>query len=237
VLAAPRVGHAVGGRSQLTSVVALLAVLVVLTVGGPVLAALPTAALGALVVYAALRLVDVAELHRIGRFRRSELSIALATTTAVLLVGVLYGVLIAAGLSILDLLRRVSRPHDGVLGYVPGLAGLHDIDDYLRQRGELPESGTRRPRRRARNPLAAADHGSSDRDRPHRRRRRAPALRRARRPRCDPGDGPGEAGPAADLRAGGLVDRIGAERIFPTLPTAVAAFRDQQSIELPPSSP
>jgi MFS superfamily sulfate permease-like transporter len=40
-----------------------------------------------------------------------------------------------------------------------------------------------------------------------------------------------------DLRAGGLVDRIGAERIFPTLPTAVAAFRDQQSIELPPSSP
>jgi sulfate permease, SulP family len=231
------VGHAVGGRSQLTSVVALLAVLVVLTVGGPVLAALPTAALGALVVYAALRLVDVAELHRIGRFRRSELSIALATTTAVLLVGVLYGVLIAAGLSILDLLRRVSRPHDGVLGYVPGLAGLHDIDDYLRQRGELSESGTRRPRRRARNPLAAAEHGSSDRDRPHRRRRRAPALRRARRPRCDPGDGPGEAGPAADLRAGGLVDRIGAERIFPTLPTAVAAFRDQQGIELPPSSP
>jgi sulfate permease, SulP family len=139
------VGHAVGGRSQLTSVVALLAVLVVLTVGGPVLAALPTAALGALVVYAALRPVHVAELHRIGRFRRSELSIALATTTAVLLVGVLYGVLIAAGLSILDLLRRVSRPHDGVLGYVPGLAGLHDIDDYLRQRGELPESGTRRP--------------------------------------------------------------------------------------------
>jgi MFS superfamily sulfate permease-like transporter len=67
------VGHAVGGRSRLTSVVALLAVLVVLTVGGPVLAALPTAALGALVVYAALRLVDVAELHRIGRFRRSEL--------------------------------------------------------------------------------------------------------------------------------------------------------------------
>jgi hypothetical protein len=191
------VGHAVGGRSQLTSVVALLAVLVVLTVGGQVLAALPTAALGALVVYAALRPVDVAELHRIGRFRRSELSIALATTTAVLLVGVLYGVLIAAGLSILDLLRRVSRPHDGVLGYVPGLAGLHDIDDYLRQRGELPESGTRRPRRRARNPLAAAEHGSSDRDRPHRRRRRAPALRRARRPRCDPGDGPGEAGPAA----------------------------------------
>jgi sulfate permease, SulP family len=40
-----------------------------------------------------------------------------------------------------------------------------------------------------------------------------------------------------DLRAGGLANRIGAERIFPKLPTAVAAFPDQQGVELPPSSP
>ena len=30
----------------------------------------------------------------------------------------------------LDLLRRVARPHDGVLGYAPGVPGMHDIDDY-----------------------------------------------------------------------------------------------------------
>ena len=40
-----------------------------------------------------------------------------------------------------------------------------------------------------------------------------------------------------DLRAGALAARIGAEHIFPTLPTAVAAFRDQQGVELPPSPP
>ena len=33
-------------------------------------------------------------------------------------------------MSILDLLRRVARPHDSVLGFVPGLPGMHDIDDY-----------------------------------------------------------------------------------------------------------
>ncbi len=40
------------------------------------------------------------------------------------------GVLVAVGLSVLDLLRRVARPHDAIEGFVPELAGMHDIDDY-----------------------------------------------------------------------------------------------------------
>ena len=75
-------------------------------------------------------MIDFAELRRIARFRRSELFLALATTAAVLIFDVLYGIAVAVGLSILDLLRRIARPHDGILGYVPGLAGMHDIDDY-----------------------------------------------------------------------------------------------------------
>ena len=47
-----------------------------------------------------------------------------------LIFDVLYGIAVAVALSILDLLRRIARPHDGILGYVPGLAGMHDIDDY-----------------------------------------------------------------------------------------------------------
>jgi SulP family sulfate permease len=96
----------------------------------PVLAAFPAAALGAIVVYAATRLVDLAEFRRIARFRRSEVYLAAITTVGVLVLGVLYGVLLAIGLSILDLLRRVARPHDGVLGFAPGVAGMHDVDDY-----------------------------------------------------------------------------------------------------------
>jgi MFS superfamily sulfate permease-like transporter len=112
------------------SLVAAAAVVVVLLAGRSVLALFPMAALGALVIYAALRLIEVAEFRRIARFRLSELLLAVATTAGVLLLDVLYGVLVAIGLSILDLLRRLARPHDGILGEVPGVAGMHDVDDY-----------------------------------------------------------------------------------------------------------
>jgi SulP family sulfate permease len=94
----------------------------------------PTPALGAIVIWAALLLVDLPELRRIARFRRTELVIALATAVAVAAVDILYGILIAVGLSALDLLRRVARPPDGVLGYAPGVAGMHDIADYANAR-------------------------------------------------------------------------------------------------------
>jgi SulP family sulfate permease len=123
-------GDAVGSRTQLYSLVTLVFVLAVMLFGRGVLATFPSAALGALVVYAALRLIDVPEFKRLGRFRRSEVLLALATTAAVLVFGVLYGVLVAIGLSILELLRRLARAHDGVLGFVPGVAGMHDVDDY-----------------------------------------------------------------------------------------------------------
>jgi high affinity sulfate transporter 1 len=124
------IGDSLGSRSQLHSLIALALVVATLLFLGPVLAGFPTPALGALVIYAALRLVDVTELRRIARFRRSELVLALATIVGVLALGILYGVLIAVGLSVLDTLRRVARPHDGILGYAPGIAGMHDIDDY-----------------------------------------------------------------------------------------------------------
>jgi high affinity sulfate transporter 1 len=124
------IGDAAGSRSQLHSLVGVVCVLAVLVFLRPLLRHFPTAALAAIVVFAAVRLVDLREFRRLGRFRRSELGLALATSAAVLVVGILYGVLIAVGLSVLDVFRRVARPHDAVLGSVPGLAGLHDVDDY-----------------------------------------------------------------------------------------------------------
>ena len=43
---------------------------------------------------------------------------------------VLAGIAIAIAISALDLLRRIADPHDGVLGFVAGVAGMHDVDDY-----------------------------------------------------------------------------------------------------------
>lgn len=124
------IADALGSRSQLYSLVAVGGIAGTVFFLRPVLSAFPTAALGAVVVYAAVRLVDVGELRRIARFRRTELLLAVATTVAVLVLGVLGGVLVALSLSLLDLLHRVSRPHDGVLGFVPGVGGMHDVDDY-----------------------------------------------------------------------------------------------------------
>ena len=238
------IGDSLGSRSQLHSLVALAAVVLALVALRPLLAAFPTAALGAIVIYAALRLVDVAEFRRIGSFRRSELLLALATTASVLLLGVLAGVLAAVGLSIADLLRRVARPHDGILGFVPGLAGMHDVDDHAgaqlvpglvvyRYDSPLFFANAEDFRTRA---LAAVDDAPApvewfvlnaesnvevdltaldaveelraELDR----RGIVFAMARVKQDLL------------VALEAAGLADRVGAERIFPTLPTAVQAF-------------
>ena len=242
-------GDAIGSRTQLYSVVALVFVVVVMLAGRSMLAMFPTAALGALVVYAALRLVDVPEFKRLARFRHSEFVLALATTAAVLLFGVLYGVLVAVGLSILDLLRRVARPHDAVLGFVPGVAGMHDIDDYpdaspepglvvYRYDAPLFFANAENFRERA---MAAVDENpvpvewfllnaeanvevdltaldALDRLRTDLERRGIVfAMARVKQDLRD------------ELEAAGLLEKIGADRIFMTLPTAVEAYRNRRT--------
>jgi sulfate permease, SulP family len=241
-------GDAVGSRTQLYSVVMLALVLVVMLFGRGVLATFPTAALGALVVYAALRLVDVPEFKRLRRFRRSELILALATTAAVLVFGVLYGVLVAIGLSILELLRRIARAHDGVLGFVPGLAGMHDVDDYpqanlvpgllvYRYDAPLFFANAENFRERALaavsdypgrvewfvlnaeanvevdlTALDALDHLRSELER----RGINFAMARVKQDMRD------------ELEAAGLLEKVGEDNIYPTLPTAVEAYKDRR---------
>lgn len=121
---------AVGGRSRWAGLSTLAGALVLVVALRPVLARFPDGALAAVVVYAGLRLVDVPEFVRIAHYRRTELTIALATALGVLVLGVLEGVLVAVSLSLVDVFRRVARPHDAVEGLVPDVAGMHDVDDY-----------------------------------------------------------------------------------------------------------
>ena len=148
----------------------------------------------------------------------------MATMVAVLAVGVLYGVLVAVGLSVLDLLRRLARPHDGVLGYVPGIAGMHDIDDYpdarpvpglLVYRYDAPLCFANAENFRSRALAAARDaepraaavvpaqRRGERRDRHHRRRDARGAARRAAAARDRAGARPRQAGPARGPAGGG----------------------------------
>ncbi|WP_406230402.1 SulP family inorganic anion transporter [Nocardia sp. NBC_01009] len=242
------IADAMGARTQMYSVVALGSVLVVLLGARGILAGFPTAALGALVIYAALRLIDVTEFRRIARFRRSEFVLALGTVVAVLALGVLYGVLVAIALSIFDLLRRVARAHDAILGFVPGLAGMHDVDDYpdakpvpglvvYRYDAPLCFANAEDFHRRA---LTAVDQWAERGARVHWFVLNAEAnvevdltamdaVEQLRSDLAARGVVFVMARVKQDLRddldAAGLTAKIGAEHLYPTLPTAIAAYR------------
>ncbi|WP_369386531.1 SulP family inorganic anion transporter [Streptomyces sp. CG1] len=234
-----------GARSQAYSLVAGAVVLAVLLFLSPLLTRTPSAVLGALVVYAAARMIDLSGFRRLASFRRRELLLALGCLAGVLALDILYGVLVAVGLSVAELLTRVARPHDAVEGLVPGVAGMHDVDDYPQARtipgllvyrydSPLFFANAEDFRRRA---LAAVDEQTEpvrwfvlnteanvevditaldavdDLRRELTRRGIVFALARVKQDLLD------------DLEAYGLAESVGAERIFPTLPTAVEAYR------------
>ncbi|MEV4232558.1 sulfate permease [Streptomyces bobili] len=234
-----------GASSQAYALVAGAGVLSVLLFLSPLLARTPTAVLGALVVYAAVRMIDLAGFRRLASFRRRELLLALGCLAGVLTLDILYGVLVAVGLSVAELLSRVARPHDAVLGLVPGLAGMHDVDDYpqartipglliyrydsplffanaenFRHRALAAVDGQQEPVRwfvlnteaNVEVDITALD-ALDDLRRELDHRGIVLALARVKQDLL------------ADLTAYGLVDTVGGDRVFPTLPTAVAAYR------------
>lgn len=117
-------------RTQMYSLAAAVVVILVLSVAGRITALLPEAALGAVVVYAASKLVSFGDFARLLRFRRRELLLALITLVGTVVYGILAGVGLAVALSLLEMGQRLARPHSAVLGRVPGLAGMHDVSDY-----------------------------------------------------------------------------------------------------------
>jgi sulfate permease, SulP family len=121
---------AMRAHTQLAGLVAAAAVAVVVLAVPGLISLIPRAALGGVVIYAALRLVDVRGIRRLARFRSTELGLAAIAFVGVLAFDVLAGILVAVGLSVLELFARVARPPAAILGRVPGLAGLHNIEDY-----------------------------------------------------------------------------------------------------------
>ena len=124
------VAEAAGSRTQLTGVVAA-AVITGLLVGAPgLLHDLPITALAAVVLTAAWRVFDFTALRTFYRVRLADFALALVATVGVVALGVLPGIAVAIGLSLLDVVRRAWRPHDAVLGRVGGLKGYHDLKRY-----------------------------------------------------------------------------------------------------------
>lgn len=124
------IARSAGARTQMYSLVAAALVVVTLLGLGFVLESFPLAALSGLIIFAAVQLVDIAAFARLWRFRRREFGLAVLTATGVLVFGLLAGIAIAVAVSIVELLSRVARPHAAELGTVPGIPGWHSVIDY-----------------------------------------------------------------------------------------------------------
>jgi MFS superfamily sulfate permease-like transporter len=121
------VAESVGSRTQLAGLVAAGSMALVLMVATGRLQDVPVPALAAVVTAAVLRLFGPRAALTLWRVRRAEFAIGVAAMAGVALIGVLEGVVIAMALSLVDFVRRTSRPHDAVLGVVRGRAGFHDV--------------------------------------------------------------------------------------------------------------
>ena len=119
-----------GAKTQLTGVIgAALIILMIVLVPG-LFRNLPQPALAAVVITASLSLADIPATVRLWRQRKAEFLLSIAAFLGVALLGVLPGIAIAVGLSILNVFRRAWWPYATVLGRVDGVEGYHDTRSY-----------------------------------------------------------------------------------------------------------
>lgn len=88
---------------------------------------LPECVIAALIIVAVVNMVNIFELQRIGSLDRTEFAIAIVTLVSVLIFGILEGVIIGTGLSLIALLYRIAFPHTAIMGRVPGTDVFGDI--------------------------------------------------------------------------------------------------------------
>ena len=124
------VAEQAGSRSQVTGIVGAAVITVVVVFATSLMQYVPQPTLGAIVIAAALSLADIRGTRRLWHQRRAEFLLSVVALLGVALLGVLPGILIAVGLSILNVFRRAWWPHQAELGRVGGIAGLHDTVSY-----------------------------------------------------------------------------------------------------------
>ena len=119
-----------GARTPLALVFASLTLALCLLFLTDLLANLPKAVLAAVVLTAVAGLIDVPALLRMWRISKLDFYAATIALGAVLLLGILQGILLAAAASILLLLARVSQPHVAYLGRIPGTSSYSDLERH-----------------------------------------------------------------------------------------------------------
>ena len=125
------VNDAMGGKSQMVGLIAAATMAAVLLFLTEPLRYLPVAALGAVLIVAAIGLFDIAALRKMWRVNRAECVLSVLTTIGIIWLDLLQGILLAVGIALLLLIKRASRPPDALLCRVPGMRGWHEMAHTL----------------------------------------------------------------------------------------------------------
>jgi SulP family sulfate permease len=121
------VNESAGAKTPLSGLFAALIILVITVFLSGLLHSLPQPVLAAIVLFAVAGLFKVEALKRLWKYYRAEFVVAIAAMLGVLGSGLLRGVLIGAVISLIQLLRRASRPHIAFLGRIPGTRRYSDL--------------------------------------------------------------------------------------------------------------
>ena len=119
-----------GARSQVAALFAAATVAVILLFLTEPIQYLPKPVLGAVIVFAAIGLVDLLAWRALAAVDHVEVAIAGVTMGCVIVFGVLEALVVAVGLTVIDAVRRGARPHDAVLGWVERLGRYADVSVY-----------------------------------------------------------------------------------------------------------
>jgi SulP family sulfate permease len=117
-----------GARTQMSGLISSVLVVITLLLLTPAFEILPNVALAAIVIVAGIGLLDLPELKRLWRIQKADFALTILTALAVVVIGMLPGILIAVVLSLLDVARRSSTPHTAILVQVPDTDTFRDID-------------------------------------------------------------------------------------------------------------
>ena len=120
-----------GARTGLASLTSGVIVLLTLLVLAPLFSKLPKPVLAALIIEAVVMgMMDVPEMRRLARVQRFDFWIAIAAIAGTLVFGVLAGVIIGIGLSLLWLISVATRPPMPLLGREPGTQVFRELDEH-----------------------------------------------------------------------------------------------------------
>jgi len=124
------VNDSAGAKTPLASLITAALVLLTIAFLTPLFKSLPQAALGAIIIMAVVKLIDVKEArHIIGIKLTDRIGLRVAFF-ATLLLGIEFGILVAVVASMLVVFARMSKPHVATLGRIPGTTIYRNVKRF-----------------------------------------------------------------------------------------------------------